>query len=210
MKIQQTKKIEFHPTRAREIMGKNFFGIEEAVKYFGINPNKAQQFKSIATIPSLAILDQVKDTHILIAVFPLSILEIRKRNSKLFYEQWWYQGELFAKNSPSKPSWQLVRKTPVDNSVAKNWQEQKMLLLNDELLNDEEVPSAQVMVYTIIGHFLNTGERLFEKGLVRTASVDFYGSRVNLGYFNSEGLFIGTIWDHVCDDCLAVAAAWRF
>ena len=80
----------FEPTtsqkRAREIMGKNFFGVEEAIKHFGVNPTR-QQLAALSEIPfSEAVLEQSKDTHILVAVFPLSILEIRgKVERKLFY-----------------------------------------------------------------------------------------------------------------------------
>ncbi len=35
---------------AREIMGKNFFGIDEAIKHFGINPTP-QQLAALSEIP---------------------------------------------------------------------------------------------------------------------------------------------------------------
>ena len=44
------------------------------------------------------------------------------------------------------------------------------------------------MVYTIIGHYLATGERLFEHIYVRTSSVDSGGRRVGVGRFDSRGL----------------------
>ena len=55
----------FEPTtsqkRAREIMGKNFFGVEEAIKHFGINPAR-QQLAALSEIPfSEAVLEQSKD-----------------------------------------------------------------------------------------------------------------------------------------------------
>ena len=169
--------------RAREIMGKNFFGVEEAIKHFGVNPTR-QQLAGLSEIPfSEAVLEQSKGTHILVAVFPLSILEIRgKMNSKLFYDQSWYNKELFAKER-GEAGWQLVRKTPMDDSTSKNWQEQQALIGKDN-----EVPLAQVMVYTIIGHYLATGKRLFERIYVRTSSVDSDGYRVYVGYFDSHGL----------------------
>jgi len=172
--------------RAREIMGTNMFGVEEAVKHFGVNPNKAR-LAALAEIPFLeAVLEQCKDTHVLIAVFPLSILDIRSRANvrKLFYDQSWYNGESFAK-SRGKIGWQLVRKTPVDNSTSKNWTEQQALLGKED-----ETPTAQVLAYTIIGHFLATGERLFEKIYVRTSSVDSDGFCVYLGRFDASGLLV--------------------
>ncbi|HXK32089.1 MAG TPA: hypothetical protein VJ378_01275, partial [Candidatus Paceibacterota bacterium] len=185
----------FEPTtsqkRAREIMGKNFFGVEEAVKHFGVNPTR-QQLAALSEIPfSEAVLEQSKNTRVLVAVFPLSILEVRgKVEHKLFYnhEDAWYNKQSFAKER-GEVNWQLVCKTPVDNSISKNWQEQQALIAKDD-----EVPSAQVIVYTIIGHYLATGERLFEHIYVRTSSVDSGGHRVSVGYFVSGGLDVGGYW----------------
>jgi hypothetical protein len=189
--------------RAREIMGTNMFGVEEAMKHFGVNPSKAQ-LAALAEIPfSEAVLEQCKDTHVLVAVFPLSILDIRSKANvrKLFYDQSWYNGESFAK-SRGKIGWQLVRKTPVSNSTSKNWSEQQALISQDD-----ETPTAQVLAYTIIGHFLATGERLFEKIYVRTSSVDSGGGRVSLGDFDATGLWVDSFWDGRRVGVLAVSSA---
>ena len=199
----------FEPTtnqkRAREIMGRNFFGIEEAIKHFGVNPTR-QQLAALSEIPfSEAVLEQLKDTHVLVAVFPLSILEIRgKVDSKLFYNQSWYNKKSFAKER-GEAIWQLVRKTQVNNSTSKNWQEQQALLSKDD-----EVPTAQVMVYTIIGHHLATGERLFEHIYVRTSSVGSDGRRVDVGGFDSEGLVVNYWWGDVRSGDLGVSSARKF
>jgi len=199
----------FEPTtsqkRAREIMGRSFFGVEEAIKHFGVNPTP-QQLAALSEIPfSEAVLEQSKDTHVLVAVFPLSVLEIRgKVESKLFYDQSWYNKESFAKER-GEVTWQLVRKTEVANSTSKNWQEQQALLSKDD-----EVPSAQVMVYTIIGHYLTTGERLFEHIYVRTFSVGSNGSRVVVGLFGSGGLSVNDYWDDDRYDSLGVSFARKF
>jgi hypothetical protein len=193
--------------RAREIMGRSFFGVEEAIKHFGVNPTR-QQLAALSEIPfSEAVLEQSKDTHVLVAVFPLSILEIRgKVEHKLFYshEDAWYNKQSFAKEC-GKVIWQLVRKTPVDNSTSKNWQEQQALLSKDD-----EVPTAQVMVYTIIGHYLATGERLFEHIYVRTSSVDSVGHRVFVGVFDSRGLSVDGSWDDDHHGYLGVSSARKF
>jgi hypothetical protein len=134
---------------AREIMGKNFFGVEEAVTHFGVKPTRAQLSVLSEITFTEAELTEAKDTHVLVAVFPLSIIEIRNK-AKLFYDQSWYNEESFAKDK-GDVSWQLVRKTPVENSTSKTWQEQQALLSDKE-----ETPKARVMVYAIIGHFLST------------------------------------------------------
>ncbi|MFA5189430.1 MAG: hypothetical protein WC740_01815 [Verrucomicrobiia bacterium] len=160
-----------HWLRIRGIMGRNFFGVEEAIKHFGVNPS-AEQLAALSEIPfSEARLREVKDTHVLVAVVPLSILDIRgKVERKLFFkhEDAWYNEESFAKER-GEAGWQLVPKTPVDS----------------------EKHTAQVMVYAIIGHYCATGERLFEHAYVRTSSMNSRGYLERVGYFTaSDGLHI--------------------
>ncbi len=192
---------------AREIMGKNYFGVEEAIQHFRVQPTRAQ-ISALAEIPfTESELWKVKDTHVLVAAFPLSILEIRdKAERKLFYshEDAWYNKDAFAKNR-GEVRWQFVRKTSVDNSTSKTWDEQQALLAL--LAQNEETPTAQVMVYTIIGHFLATGERLFENIYVRTSSVNSGGSRVDVGYFGSSGLSVFGCWDNCRYLRIGVASA---
>jgi len=68
------------------------------------------------------------------------------------------------------------------------------------------VPSAQVMVYTIIGHYLATDERLFEHIYVRTSVVDSGGYRVDVGRFDSGGIDVDSDWDDLCDGPLGVSS----
>ena len=178
---------------AREIMGKNFFGIPEAMKHFGVNPTR-RQLAILSEIPfTPEELMMCKDTHILVAVFPLSICDLRSKvanNTKtLFYKQDWYDNQTFA-NDKGETGWRLILKTPVVNSTNKNWEEQQPLVTSDE-----EVPTAQMMVCTIIGHYLNTGKRLFEKVYARTSSLVSDGSRVGVGVFDDEGLYVSNGWD---------------
>ena len=192
------------PIRAQQIMGKNFFGFEEAVEHLGISPT-CRQFVALWRIPfTEAVLQQCTDTHILVAVFPLSILEIRGKDSTLFHRQEWYDEESFA-TERGEVNWRLVRKTPVGNSLSYNWSDQQALISKDD-----EVPTAQVMVYTIIGHFLATGERLFEKVYVHTSSVDSDGGHVSVGGFLARGLYVSNGWVGSCGDCLGIASARKF
>ena len=191
---------------AREIMGKNFFGIEEAIKHFGVNATK-QQLAYLAEVPfSEEVLKSCKDTHVLVAVFPLSILDIRgiaKKQSDrtLFYSQDWYDKQAFAKDK-GEVGWQLVRKEPIANSTSKTWSDQQALLSKDE-----ETPTARIVVYTTVGHFLATGERLFEKIYVRCVDLSSGGGRVRVGRFGAEGLSVNGWNDVDRDDDLGVSAA---
>ena len=194
---------------AREIMGKNFFGIEEAIKHFGVNATK-QRLAYLAEVPfSEEVLKSCKDTHVLVAVFPLSILDIRgiaKKQSDrtLFYSQDWYDKQAFAKDK-GEVGWQLVRKEPIANSTSKTWSDQQALLSKDE-----ETPTARIVVYTTVGHFLATGERLFEKIYVRCVDLDSDGRRVYVGYFDAfdaGGLRVNNWRDDRRYDYIGVSAA---
>ena len=190
---------------AREIMGQNFFGVEEAIRHFGVTPSRQQLVVLSKILFAEATLEACCDTHALVAVFPLSILKVRgKMTSKLFYDQSWYNKESFAKDK-GDVSWQLVRKTPVANSMSSTWSEQQALLQDNE-----ETPTARVMVYTTIGHFLSTTERLFEKIHVRCSSVVSGGNRVYVGDFGSDGLGIHNYWDDYRNDFLGLSSARKF
>jgi len=191
--------------RAREIMGKNFFGVEEAMRDFCLNPSR-RQLAVLSEIPyTEAMLEECKDSHVLVAVFPLSILEIRGRfNSKLFYDQSWYNKESFAKDR-GEAAWHLIRKDPVPNSTSKTWNEQRALLAENE-----ETPQARVMIYTIIGHFLATDQRLFEDVYVRCSDVVSGGYRVYVGDFDSYGLDVDGYWDGYRRSDVGLASSRKF
>ena len=191
--------------KAREIMGKNMFGIEDAIKHFGVNPSKAQ-LAALGEVPfSEETLEACKATHVLVAVFPMSILDIRAKVKgelwQAFYNQDRYNKEAFAKDR-GEIGWHLIRKTPVDNSTNKTWNDQQALLGKDN-----ETPKAQVMVYTIIGHYKATNERLFEKVWVRCSDLGSDGSRVYVGDFDALGLLVHVYWDDARYDLLGLASA---
>ena len=194
--------------RARKIMGKNFFGIEEAIKYFGVRP-LADHLDILSKIPwSEEVLEFCKDTHILVAVFPLSILDIRgitKRNPilPLFSLQDWYDKEIFAKIK-GHVKWELVRKEPAANSMRKTWDDQKALLSKDE-----ETPTARIVVYTMIGHFMANKERLFENFYVRCLDLASDGNRVAVGNFYAGGHSIHRWNDDYCNGYIGSSAAWK-
>ncbi len=202
----------FEPTtsqeQARSIMAPNFFGVEEAIRHFKVNPSP-EQLATLAEVPyGEAVLQSVKGTHTLVAVFPMSVLDIRGKvagNSQpLFYNQDWYNKEKFANKERGRVGWHLVRKTPVPDSINKTWSEQQALLTETE-----ETPTTQVMVYTITGHFLATGERLFKDVYVRCSDLDSYGYRVLAGVFDAGGLGLG-YWVGFRDVSIGLSASLKF
>jgi hypothetical protein len=155
------------PDNARKIMGLNYFGIEEAIEHFGVIPTE-EELANLTNVPfSWALLRKLKKTHILIAVFPLSIIEIRaKVRTNLFFKCWdHYKGTFLEEKE--KACWRLVRKKQVTGSFMKSRLEQEKLLSEKE-----EMPTARVLVYTIIGQCLAHDEFLFDWGWARTSSTD--------------------------------------
>jgi hypothetical protein len=120
----------------------------------------------------------------------------------MFYPQDWYDNNAVG-NDAGAVEWHLVRKTSVSDSTSKTWQQQQELL--DHKI--DETPEANVVVYTIIGHFLATGERLFEKVYVRTRTLDSDGYRVCVGRFLAGGLDVYYYYDVFQYDRLGVSSA---
>ncbi|MFA6158288.1 MAG: hypothetical protein WC763_01520 [Candidatus Paceibacterota bacterium] len=192
--------------RAREIMGKNFFGMDEAVSHFFVVPTE-EQFEFLSKVPfSEETLMECKDTHLLVAVFPMSIIDIKRLyanlpDQTLFYPRDWYDAEPFV-NDRGEVGWWLFRKLPVAGSMSKKWEEQSAVLSKDE-----DTPSARIVVYSAIGHFLKSGERLFESVCVRCADLDSQGFRVLVGRFGAEGFRINAWRGNYVSDDIGLAAA---
>jgi hypothetical protein len=188
---------------AREIMGRNFLGTKEVEEHFGeLSP---EQEEALSIIPfSKETLEECKDTHILVADIGLSIMDIRKleKCKGLLRDQDWYETEDFAKHT-DQPSWRLIRKTPVENSFLKTWDEQQALL--DPKI--DEIPLARQVVYTTILHFLATGERLFRFCYVRINDVSSHLDRVFVGLFDEGSLYVNRWYDVDRSSCIGVASA---
>ncbi len=185
------------------IMGKNFFGIEKAIQHLRVNPTERELGLFVEVPFTEGVLEEYKKTHILVAAFPMSILKIREKiEKKLFYshEDSWYNKQSFARDK-GEASWHLIRKDIVPNSTSKTWNEQQALLVENE-----ETPKARIMVYTIIGHYLATGERLFENIYARCSDLLSDGHRVSVGSFDFGGLRIAYWWDDRRDGSIGLSS----
>ncbi len=171
---------------AREIMGKNFFGIEEAKEHFKINPT-AMQLIVLTQIPyTEEMLDACKNTHILRAIFPISIEEIRVMYPRLFRKDikaLRLKGKL-NKGVDGEVFWCLIRKSALPGSYFDDPQMQRAVLGKNNV-----IPSARVMVCTIIGHYLATGEKLFSNSSIHFDQ-NSKDRRVVVGPFTENGLAI--------------------
>lgn len=169
---------------ARRLMGRNYFGVEEAMLYFRITPSISELF-ALSEIPwSEEVLASVKDTHILVAVFPLSIIDIRTkfRADYLLTAFDGFEKERVANNVGSI-GWKLIRKAPIRGSALKPYDDQKELLAKSD-----EVPDARVMVYAISAHFKATGNHMFPA--IRVRCCDYLDDHrvVEVGMKNGTGV----------------------
>lgn len=162
---------------AQKIMGKNFFGDYEATIHFGVSPSE-YQLDHLAEVPfGKGVLDSCKDTHILVAVFSPSVVEIlEKVEPSHSFENMFYKRLQFA-NYRGNVSWHLVRKNPFIGVKYKDWDEEQQ----ESFLGKKGNPSARVMVHAIIGHFLSTGERPFEGVYARCSDEGPCDTRINVG-----------------------------
>lgn len=170
-------------TQAREIMGKNYFGIEEGIKHFGITPTREQRSTLQNTPFTFDRLEKCKDTHMLTAVFPVHILAIQERvNRSLFRKQndAWYAKEKLATYT-GNVAWYLL--DMFNNKTL------------DQVIHtrDKTRYPAQIHIYATIGHVLNTGERVYRTIYVPCSDTPSAGpeKRVYVGFFHeSYGLDI--------------------
>jgi len=173
--------------RAREIMGKNFLGIEEVTTHYGIAFGPAFRAE-LATIPfSEKTLEACKDTHLLVVGCPLTMLEVRAKAPKAFssHSAAWYNDEGFAADERVGIRWYLIRKDVVPGSRARNVGDQQALIADNE-----ETPCGCELTYAVVLYFLATGERLFQKTYARCADLGSNNRRVAIGGFGPGGLMV--------------------
>jgi len=206
------KPLEENFTVAHEA-GIPFFSFEDAIRFFGVDPTP-DQLLSLTKQLKREKIHNCKNDFILVANFPISILCIQERvDDGLFFPDDWYVGKEFAEFAGNNLHYQLIRKNEVPGSFSKEMDEQEGLLEKDEL-----VPNTQEMVYAIIGHFLKTGERLFEGNIhLRTSDcfennqIPYFSSQeeqVEVGWFDGDGLEISSDLDII--ECPSVGLASAF
>ncbi len=178
---------------AREIMGKNFLGIEEVVKHFKTTLNP-QQLDALATIPFAdATLDARRDAYLLVAWTSMTIPEILRKAPNEFRTAYshtylpWQKDQTHAPGQRLDPRWCLIRKEIIAGSRSKRFVEQKILLPANEA-----VPQARELAYTIMLYLLATGEQLFSDVLTRCIGPNPDDGLVTIG---GGGLFNLTVAD---------------
>ena len=196
------------PEIASQIMGDNFHGIDALKRHLGVELS-AEFKKLFLNVPfSAEVLQACRETHVLVACGPLSLMDVWQAQTGLFYakSELWYGGssEQFAQRQV-KAGWQLVRKNPVPGSTNKTWDEQ-----NGLLGTDEQVPSASVLAQAILIHYLETGKRLFGQIYVRVSDVDSDGGRVYVGGFDEDGLYDNGYWGDDRSSIFGLSSSRKF
>jgi hypothetical protein len=173
--------------RARSIMGNNYFGIDHAAEYLRMQPQTGHH-TALSEVPfSEKELEQCKDDHILVAVLPISIMDLIQHFPTMFDfpNLPWYRKEGYA-NHPGRAQWQLLRSSIAPGTLNRRWNEQRLLIGRNY-----EVPPVRVMAYFIIGHYFATGDLLFPNVSLLTSSVDSDDDRAGIGVIDKHLVLSG-------------------
>ena len=130
-----------------------------------------------------------------------SLLELRKEygvGSSGFYNQSWYDNELFAKEKPEAGEYDIDFGEDIKNLT---FAEQKT-----KLKKGFSVAHPAVVAEAILAHLKKTGERLCGTHWVRTSLVGSDGDRV-LVRFGAVGVHVGNGWDDGRSGDVDVASA---
>ena len=175
------------PREAQSIMRSNFFDLNDAYVHLGVVIPEDWD-RVLRRVPfTREVLEECKCTHVLVAIPPISILQMRTiATTAHFYEDEnpWYLAEPFAQEE-GKLAWKLIRKTPVEHSTMRSAMDQRTLLREDEV-----IPTARELVYAILGRYHKVGTHLLEHFYARTLTKDSYGRRVCVGSLGSDGISI--------------------
>jgi hypothetical protein len=177
---------------AREIMRMNFLGLEEVRRHYGIHYSRREQQK-LAKVPySTYTLERYAETHLLVAGYPLTILDILRKNPGLIISirntildctprnpEEWLQNESWAKDAKVELRWHLIPKTLINR--AREWQ----------MMHGEYICRACEITYAVILYYLARGERLLPDVYATCADVqNEKGPNINVGCFKEHGFEI--------------------
>lgn len=157
------------PSRARAIMGKNFHDLPEALRCYPTQLND-RSIRELSTIPATeTMLEECRETHILVPGLPFTILEIQRmapQRTFSTYQYAWYRAEPFATQKRVPTRWYLLRKKPIHDDMG--------------IFGNNHVPSACELVYGIVLHQTITGERLYETACASCEDEDSDGCTVTI------------------------------
>ena len=196
---------------ALTILGKDFISPEEVAKSRkGVSYTDDQLSQFSDTVPSQEVLEWCRDNGYMVVAGPnrpMSFLEVRSLKSDYFCarEGGWYAEQAFAENDKAETRWIMLRKKPVPGSTSKYWNEQHALLSADEV-----TPNVAEVTWCVTTYKAVRNIYLLPGIYVRTSSLDSDGSRVSVGLFDAEGLYVADYWDDGRSGFLGVSAGRKF
>lgn len=198
---QRGYKVTASQESARAIMGSNFLGIDKVIQHYGADFT-TEQLAALEQIPfTEAELQMCKDDFILVAGYPMDIFDIQAKGPEDIVPSG-YSNVFFARRK-MQVRWYLIRKNPVPKSTNKTYKRQQLLLSNNE-----KIPRAVELVYTIILYYLVTQQRLFEKW-VRCSDTFSNGEVVSVGNFAHDLLSIGEGDPNKRSSLVGLACSWK-
>ncbi len=216
-------KLKIDWQRARDIMGKNFFGIEDWATLYGANFSQ-KQLREVAEFPwSEDILNStcplcgktVKDCHFAFLGLdrlngkPLTILKFQELypvtaqpRFASYISDSWYSEEKFVAETTMSLRWYLLHTNIVPKSEDKTFDEQKAMLPAEY-----EVPSAIAEVSKDLLVFKKTG--VYANSSRYGWCIDLFsgGCRVRVGIFIVDGLHVNGFGDESRDHSIGVATS---
>lgn len=131
-----------------------------------------------------------------------SLLEIRQEygiGESGFYDNTWWLNEPFAKEKPEAGVWDFDFKIKLTN-----------LTYNEQckqLKKGYKAMHPAVIAEAVLSYYKETGKRLLENWYSRTSSIDLDGNHVLVGYFDADGLNVGSRWDDFRYDSIGASPA---
>jgi len=203
-------------------MGKNFFGIEDWVSFYGARLSQ-KALRQVAQFPwGEDVLNSpcpfhkgktIRETHVAFLGIeelngePLNTLKFRKLHPATgqprfyFADNPWYAKEDFA-SQPLSFRWHLMLREIVPNSESKTYEDQQKMLPAEY-----EVPTAVAETAKNILVFRKSGVYSNSKRYARCQEKTSAGRRVHVGSFGSVGLGVHRYWEGYRAGDIGVGAA---
>ena len=220
--VPETKEAHIEFEEAKEIFGPDFLGPEAVEAIFGAELSQ-DELSQIETIPfTREELEKAKELGMMLvlrvprigkdkAAKPLTIKQLRgvfkgddkfgdpkKKKSKIFYDQDWYNNEEFATKTTPSLGWGLVTKKILEESRSKNWDQQQEIL--KKWAEENGIDPSQIrrrtpveIAYDTLLYYGTNKESLLENTWDWSGVQSSDGFFVLVGYFASGGLLVSSV-----------------
>ena len=215
--VPETKEASVEFDEAREIFGQDFLGPESVGTTFGVEFSQ-EELNQIENIPfTREELEKAKELGMMLVLRvprvgkdktakPLTIKQMRgvfkgedklgdpkKKKSKIFFDQDWYNKEEFATKDTPSLGWGLVTKKILEESRSKNWDQQQEVLKKWAGENGIDPTSIKrrtpvEIAYDTILYYGSNKESLLTDTWDWTGVQSSVGRSVGVGRFDSVGL----------------------